>query len=65
MTEGFIESGVQGIFLTVEKQPTPASVQATGQQSVLFFNFANCVNSTAGTFACFAVLSIFLCSRES
>ncbi|KAJ7806618.1 hypothetical protein B0H13DRAFT_2273962 [Mycena leptocephala] len=49
MTEGFIESGVQGIFLTVEKQPTPASVQATGQQSVLFFNFANCVNSTAGT----------------
>ncbi|KAF7378450.1 hypothetical protein MSAN_00272000 [Mycena sanguinolenta] len=45
---GFIESGVQEIFLSVQTQPAPASVQATGQRSSLTFNFGTCVNSTAG-----------------
>ncbi|KAJ6544616.1 hypothetical protein DFH09DRAFT_1367813 [Mycena vulgaris] len=48
-SEGFIESGVPEIFLSVQTQSTPASVQATGQRSSLFFNFGNCVNSTAGS----------------
>ncbi|KAJ6545253.1 hypothetical protein B0H19DRAFT_1075596 [Mycena capillaripes] len=31
-----------------ETPSAPASVQATGQRSTLFFDFGNCVNSTAG-----------------
>ncbi|KAF8139347.1 hypothetical protein K438DRAFT_713393 [Mycena galopus ATCC 62051] len=46
---GFIESGVQETFLSVQTQPAPASVQAIGQRdTTLTFDFGTCVNSTAG-----------------
>jgi hypothetical protein len=65
-SEGFIESGVQpgGIFLSAQIQSTPTSMQAIGQQPSLFLDFGNCINATAGSFVCFSVSSIFLCSRE-